>query len=46
MKAVLSRRILRLNLDFALAKMLGHDPAPFLRRAKNLTAAWRGLEEA
>ena len=45
MKAILFRRILRLNVDFALAKFEGRDTAPFLRRAKSLTAVWRGLEE-
>ena len=46
MKAILARRIQRLNREFAAAKALGRDTAPFLRRAKSLTAAWRGLEEA
>ena len=46
MKAILTRRIMRLNVDFALAKFEGRDTAPFFRRAKSLTAAWRGLEEA
>ena len=45
MKSILARRILRLNLDFALAKFEGRDTAPFLRRAKSLTAVWRGLED-
>ena len=45
MKAILARRILRLNLDFALAKFEVRDTSPFLRRAKSLTAVWRGLEE-
>ena len=46
MKSIIARRILRLNVDFALAKFEGRDTAPFLRRAKSLTVAWRGLEEA
>ena len=45
MKAILARRIMRLNVDFALAKFEGRDTAPFLRRAKSLTAVWRGLED-
>lgn len=45
MKAILARRILHLNVDFALARFEGRDTAPFLRRAKSLTAVWRGLEE-
>jgi len=46
MKNILTRRILRLNLDFALAKMEGRDTKPFLRRAKSLSAAWLALGES
>lgn len=46
MKAVLARRIARLNREFAVAKRAGQNTAPFIRRAKSLTAVWRGLEDA
>lgn len=39
--AVLARRITRLNHEFTLAKREGRDLAPFLRRARSLTDAWR-----
>lgn len=45
MKAILARRILTLNLDFALAKTEGRDTAPFIRRSRSLSAAWLALEE-
>ncbi len=41
---ILTRRILRLNCDFALAKFEGRDTKPFLRRAKSLSAVWLQLQ--
>ncbi len=39
--AILERRILGLNRDFAIAKRDGRPAAPFERRARSLTDAWR-----
>jgi hypothetical protein len=41
--AILARRITRLNSEFARAKREGRNLAPFLRRAKSLTDAWRAV---
>jgi len=43
MKATLERRIARLNAEFAVARQRGLSSAPFIRRAKSLTAAWLSL---
>ena len=43
MKTTLERRIHRLNAEFAVARQRGVDAAPFIRRAKSLTAAWLAL---
>ena len=45
MKAILACRIRRLNREFAVAKMLGHDLAPFVRRARSLSVAYLAAEE-
>lgn len=45
MKSILARRILTLNLDFALARFEGRDTTPFLRRARTLSAAYLALGE-
>jgi hypothetical protein len=44
MKAILQRRIERLNREFALAKFEGRDTAPFRRRARSLSLAYHALE--
>jgi hypothetical protein len=38
--AILARRILKLNQEFARAKREGRQLAPFHRRAYSLTSAW------
>ena len=43
MKSKIARRILRLNLDFALAQIEGRNIAPFIRRQKQLAAAYLTL---
>ncbi len=43
MKLILERRIARLNAEFAVARQRGLDAAPFIRRARNLTAVWQML---
>ena len=43
MKAIIARRILRLNLDFALAQIEGRNTAPFVRRQKQLAAVYLSL---
>lgn len=43
MKTTLERRIHRLNAEFAVARQRGVGSAPFIRRAKSLTAAWLAL---
>ena len=43
MKSILERRIHRLNAEFAVARQRGVGSAPFIRRARNLTAAWLAL---
>jgi hypothetical protein len=40
MKAILARRITRLQADFRRAKQEGRDTAPFLRRARSLSIAF------
>ena len=43
MKSIIARRILRLNLDFALAQIEGRNTDPFVRRQKRLAAAYLTL---
>lgn len=38
---VLTRRISRLNDEFAVRRQRGLDAEPFVRRARSLTAAWK-----
>jgi hypothetical protein len=42
--AILARRITRLNDEFSSAKHHGRPLAPFFRRARALTAAWRAFQ--
>ena len=45
MKAVLARRIERLQVEFRRAKTEGRDTAPFLRRSRSLSNAYLAVME-
>ena len=43
MKAIIARRILRLNLDYALAQTEGRETKSFIRRQKQLAEVYLSL---
>ena len=46
MKTIIEKRIRQVNNEYKLTKASGGDTTALIRRARNLTAVWRGLEEA
>ena len=46
MKTIIEKRIRQVNNEYKLAKASGGDLSPLIRRARNLTAVWSGMEDA